>query len=303
MLDLHFSHTELCLFAVATSTGSICLFKFEALRTEPINHLQTIDIAAPSILVLSLAWCPSTEFSSTIAASLSDGRIATFHHDSPRSSLKAAAGHSLEAWTLAWSADVSHPLQLYSGGDDSAICQHNFVSDQIDRESSEDNERAEYRPPLHCDSKIHMAGVTAILPLCVCDEGEQETILTGSYDEYIRVLTIGRFLSRKRFQVLAEKRLHGGVWRLKFLGSTVKEDNVTFTILASCMHAGARIMKIHQLKGDEWSIEVVSRFEEHESMNYGSDACPNPIWPIETFTIVSTSFYDRKLCVWKYEEP
>ena len=275
---------------------------FEALRTEPIEHLQIISIAAPSILVLSLAWCPSTKFSSTIAASLSNGRIATFHHASPESSLKTIAGHSLEAWTLAWSTNVSHLLQLYSGGDDSAICQHNFESDQLDRESSEDNERAEYRP-LHCDSKIHMAGVTAILPLCVRDEGEREILLTGSYDEYVRVLIIERFQNRRRFRLLTEKRLHGGVWRLKLLGSSVKEDSVSFTILASCMHAGARILKLHRSKGDEWSIEVVSRFEEHESMNYASDACPNPVWSIKTFIIVSTSFYDRKLCVWKYKEP
>ena len=274
---------------------------FEALRTEPIKHLQTINIAAPSILVLSLAWCPSTNLSSTIAASLSDGRIATFHHESPESSLKTGAGHSLEAWTLAWSKDASHLLQLYSGGDDSAICQHNFESNQLDRESSEDNERAKYRP-LHCDSKIHMAGVTAILALCVRDEGEREILLTGSYDEYVRVLIIERFPSRRRFQVLAEERLHGGVWRLKLLGSSVREDNVSFTILASCMHAGARILKLRRWKGDEWSIEVVSRFEEHKSMNYASDAFPNPISWIKTFTVVSTSFYDRKLCMWKYKE-
>ena len=273
---------------------------FEAPQTEPIKHLQTINIAAPSTLVLSLAWCPSTKSSSTIAASLSDGRIATFHHAFPESSLKIVAGHTLEAWTLSWSTNVSHPLQLYSGGDDSAICQHNFESDQLDRESSEGNKRAEYRP-LHCDSKIHMAGVTAILPLCICDEGEREVLLTGSYDEYVRIITIGKSQSRRRFQVLVEKRLHGGVWRLKLLGSTVEEDNVSFTILASCMHAGAKILKAVRWKGDEWSIEVVSRFEEHESMNYASDACPNPILSIKPFTVVSTSFYDRKLCVWKYE--
>ena len=305
MLDLHFSRNEPKLFAVAASTGIICLFIIELLHTEPIRHLKTIELADPSILVLSLAWCPSKEDASVIAASLSDGRIVTLDYESPRSSMNLGVSHSLEVWTLAWSAisDVPESLQLYSGGDDSAICRHYLKSNQLHLvESSADTELAEYCP-LSRDSKIHMAGVTAILPLCDLDEEKPELLLTGSYDEYVRVLTSGTSTDRRKFQCLAEKRLYGGVWRLVLMEKVVEEDKVIFVVLASCMHAGARILEVRRLQGEEWTIEVVARFEEHESMNYASDARLNTHGCTKSFTVVSTSFYDKKLCVWKYKGP
>lgn len=79
-------------------------------------------------------------------------------------------------------------------------------------------------------------------------------------------------------------------------------DQRTFTILASCMHAGVRILKVH-LKEGEWTIEIVARFEEHESMNYASD------WQLDfdvngkfCATVISTSFYDKKLCIWRFKD-
>lgn len=73
-----------------------------------------------------------------------------------------------------------------------------------------------------------------------------------------------------------------------------------YTILASCMHAGARIVEICRDESGEWSITVLAKFEEHKSMNYGSDVQPHGKNG-SVKAIVSTSFYDKLLCLWRYE--
>lgn len=81
------------------------------------------------------------------------------------------------------------------------------------------------------------------------------------------------------------------------------------------MHAGTRIVQvIHEEKkkkkedddDDEWRFHVLAKFEEHESMNYGSDVQPDLKKKEEKEKerkkkIVSTSFYDRRLCLWTVE--
>ena len=68
--------------------------------------------------------------------------------------------------------------------------------------------------------------------------------------------------------------------------------------LSSCMHAGTRIVRLTKSTGD-WKIEVLAKFEEHESMNYGSDSQPE-LNAQGQRTFISTSFYDRLLCLWRY---
>ena len=68
------------------------------------------------------------------------------------------------------------------------------------------------------------------------------------------------------------------------------------------MHAGARILEVRRTEGGKWLINVLAKFVEHESMNYASDGCCIYVGGrVEGFTVVSTSFYDKKLCVWKTE--
>jgi len=104
-------------------------------------------------------------------------------------------------------------------------------------------------------------------------------------------------------------------------------------VLASCMHAGSRIVKVRQCldqgfededgddgdgdgNGDEvgrWEIDVLAKFEEHASMNYGSDVQPSfsstesddadgTGMRTRTRTVVSTSFYDRLMCLWRFRD-
>ena len=61
------------------------------------------------------------------------------------------------------------------------------------------------------DRRIHLAGVTAILPL------SESLLLTGSYDDHVRLLEIPSSSQRGRVTELASLNLEGGVWRLKLL--------------------------------------------------------------------------------------
>lgn len=226
ILDLHFSQFRKQIFAIATSKGAVCLCTTNVNGNGPIEILNSFQIFSESSLTLSLAWNPVLDHSGTIAASSSDGLIAIFDTkgQSPMTYTETEA-HSLEAWTLAWmypktEAETEDGLnpELFSGGDDSVLCRHGLCVrpvvgslDHGNTPSHHYNFQASIR-----DTKTHMAGVTAILPLQPVFHGEQ-ALLTGSYDEYVRLLLPVSGSGRPK--LLAERRLEGGVWRLKILAS------------------------------------------------------------------------------------
>jgi diphthamide biosynthesis protein 7 len=73
------------------------------------------------------------------------------------------------------------------------------------------------------------------------------------------------------------------------------------------MHAGTRVVRVTLKQEDqssEWSIQVLAEFTEHESMNYASDVWRGSEVPSESqasseVLCVSSSFYDRRVCVWR----
>lgn len=66
------------------------------------------------------------------------------------------------------------------------------------------------------------------------------------------------------------------------------------------MHAGAKILEVRREEGGRWLINVLAKFVEHESMNYASDGrLRHGGGGVEGFIVVSTSFYDKKLCAWE----
>jgi diphthamide biosynthesis protein 7 len=75
------------------------------------------------------------------------------------------------------------------------------------------------------------------------------------------------------------------------------------------MHAGSRIVQLSR-SGDEWEFAVLAKFEEHKSMNYGSDVQPLIAGAAgvdgaeggeqQRRLVVSTSFYDKLMCVWSF---
>lgn len=58
------------------------------------------------------------------------------------------------------------------------------------------------------------------------------------------------------------------------------------------------MVRLTRHENEDWSFEVLGRFEEHRSMNYGSDVQPGDG---RLRTIVSTSFYDKLLCLWHFD--
>ncbi|KAI9707223.1 MAG: hypothetical protein M1836_000183 [Candelina mexicana] len=263
---------------------------------QPLPQAQAVCIQyfTSETVVLALAFHP--EIPDLIGVSLSSGEIALCQTQTqakkPSVVLKLPA-HSLEAWTVIITEtnfDESGGDILYSGGDDSALCAHAVRSPNVIREVQQIESRRYER--------AHGAGVTAIVPLPL-----YPILLTGSYDDHVRVF------NPQDSKVLAEAKIGGGVWRLKMLSPyktiRMEEEGTSFRVLASCMHAGARILRVSRSRRGAWAIEVVAKFEEHGSMNYGSDAQP----PRREFlrdhahvTCVSTSFYDKLLCVWRYDE-
>ena len=296
VLDLRFSPHDPSSLAVATSIGVVSLFRFDPAHG-PLVETVSLPAFEPRALVLSLAWDPSPSRPSTIATSLSDGRIATLDVQNPSSSVKSTQAHSLEAWAVAYSSS-SAPVALYSGGDDSAFCkQSNPLCPQRQTGGHGILGNSEIQDAVN-DCKTHGAGVTAILSISRDITGEPDWVLTGSYDECVRLLSPH---SRTRMRIQAESRLGGGVWQLKML--TIPESrtmsDTSFHVLASCMHAGTKVLEICRPPEKGWIIKVLAGFQEHESMNYASDArLISGGTGLKDFVFVSTSFYDKRLCVW-----
>ncbi|KAH7371229.1 hypothetical protein BKA66DRAFT_469941 [Pyrenochaeta sp. MPI-SDFR-AT-0127] len=294
ILDIHFlTHVTSSNFGVATSTGSFGIYELESWMKDPkISHINTIQFFPEDVLITAFSWHPE---SFMVGMTLSTGKVCLGIIDSDENadspSHMDVAAHDLEAWTLAFLPDGSGIL---SGGDDSTL-----------RFAELADGSATSMPWM--DKKIHGAGVTAILPIHLDPEGA--LIVTGSYDDHIRLIHVS--IAGRR-QVLADMNLGGGVWRLKLLDKKPKlpahhgvekwraepppED---LLLLASCMHAGARIVKVSRSATTDWHIEVLAKFEEHKSMNYGSDCQPG-LNDNSQRTFISTSFYDRLLCLWRY---
>lgn len=230
--------------------------------------------------------------------------------------------HNLEAWCSAFSHSISEihgkeQYAIYSGGDDGHINVASFVLDSpSDPSGNEENDDLEYQLELQRAGlvrnarPVHDAGVTAILPLPFKTDQTRDILITGSYDDHVRVCAInpwGQSQGAKRLTVLSDLYIGGGVWRLKFVeqyeACTQEDLPSSIKVLASCMHAGARILEINP--NESWSIKILGEVTDHKSMCYGSDVQPRhkTLGAAEEKSrlCVSTSFYDRLLCGWKVE--
>lgn len=239
--------------------------------------------------------------------------------------------HSLEAWVAAFSPPPTkpapegqqYPCTIFSGGDDSVLKYTTYDP----RDSSPSH--TPYNPLM---IRSHTAGVTSILPLALPlprDPEAPHIVLTGSYDDHLRVHAIHpphATYGVRRAAFVAERQLGGGVWRLQPIryrslssddghggggkdGGEQRSWDWEVIILASCMHAGVRVVRVRGSSTDEivGELEVLARFEEHASMNYGSDWSRSESrltgdveGALGEVLCVSTSFYDRLLCVWKF---
>ncbi len=319
VLDLHFqlSSAKQNICAAVSSTASLAIFSFspETGTQKPLSLLRTVRIptVGEEILFLSFAWHPYMQ--DVVAVTTSTGQVQLLRlgagYDTCAMTSDPVLTHSLETWCVAFiqsvelrppqgsNGDEEHeqPFTLLSGGDDStlryAACMMRPALD-----ATELNLTVEIPYPV---AKMggHDAGVTAILPLELTT-GTSELVVTGSYDDHIRLFAIEPLQNSngiRRTRKLAEQNLGGGVWRLKLIDTTTSVDGWRATILASCMHAGTRIVEITSKSADDYYFEVLGRFEEHKSMNYGSDVQPGKA---DTLRCISTSFYDKLLCLWEF---
>lgn len=161
------------------------------------------------VLALSMTWHPT--HSKLMVVTLSNGEVQycdtegdfaeldhIFHTVAP-----AKLTHELEAWTAAFSPTST---AVFSGGDD---CVLRYMRPTW---SGDGMERVEASWQ---DKRLHDAGVTAILPL------SDELVVTGSYDDHVRLIFAPKIGRR---QVLADRNLDGGVWRLKMIESDELPD-------------------------------------------------------------------------------
>lgn len=218
-----------------------------------LSHVQHIA-DDDTTLVLSLTWHPVRP--GVLGLTLSDGRVCvctstsmgtrsgsgsgSTEEDSTAAgiwsqdaavSLQDVHEHELEAWMMTFTLES---LNVLSGGDDMGLqCSHvaddDDDDDDGDDESEEEAEQEEEvedevedvlrKKPnrnkktnlLWQNRKLHHAGITAILPL------SETLVITGSYDDHIRLLQLPKIPGDTRPQLLAELNLGGGVWRLKLL--------------------------------------------------------------------------------------
>ncbi len=110
---------------------------------------------------------------------------------------------------------------------------------------------------------------------------------------------------------LSETEVGGGVWRVKW------HPREAETLLVGCMHDGFKVLKLDELREEEVGtaelrgkeLDVVTRFDEHESLAYGCD------WDRGTrdeeeserggsgTRVYSCSFYDATMHVWDSVAP
>ncbi|KAI2634492.1 WD40-repeat-containing domain protein [Xylaria nigripes] len=334
LLDLHFHphQDKHDVLATVSSTGTLSFFRLSP-RQSPSAPLVKLVTHRPlgedeTVLLLSCAWHPSLPH--LLAITTSDYHVHILRVDDSwgvhSTSTSPIMTHTLEAWTVAFSpfitdsqfpandesSETSREVTVYSGGDDSKLLSTScvYIGDENGTMECDDEVISTSHPTITI--KGHSAGVTAILPLSLTSSVGSRVIVTGSYDDCIRVYSVhpqvGGVMVRPP-KLLAKENLGGGVWRLKLIqlveptAETIitAQTNWSAFVLASCMHAGSRVLEIVG-NGDECcQIKVLGRFEEHKSMNYGSDFQPGTGLDGRQLRCVSTSFYDRLLCLWTFQ--
>ena len=316
--DLHFHPRDPTLFAIAGSSGCVALFKVSG-EEETITELWTLPVHEDtSIPVLFLAWTPQDWFTQEkadgFAVTFSDGQTTVFGTTSGDITEQEKitevgtfkARETIEVWFVAMDVYPKSPF-LFTGDDFGSLHTRRFTLENPDANSGNGDEDEQSILPAvlldHNDrAQHHTAGVTSILPLPLPLFEDAPILITGSYDEHLRV-----YHATRKGAVLAELCLGGGVWRLQGLGV----ENTAFLsgsgpqewrilLLASCMHGGTRVVRITGDGQSQWNIEIVAEFTEHESMNYASD-----VWKgdqsrkASELLCLSSSFYDRRVCLWR----
>jgi diphthamide biosynthesis protein 7 len=244
-------------------------------------HVKTWKVFDDSVLITYFAWCPLAQEEGTkslvLAASTGVIQLITVTEDlkydvssndlSLRREDPALSLHSLKvpyvgeepqyAYCCVWASapgGLSNDFSgVFSGGDDSKL------RTSILGTSREANDNFNYKLPITLSG--HDAAVISILPLPCADK--KWILLTGSYDNKVRILTMDwdSQTKQKSIDVSAILDVGGGAYRLEFIHDCASQPaqniNPRFQVLATCMEAGVKILDI-QRKEDVWSMNVIA---------------------------------------------
>ncbi|KAL3463028.1 hypothetical protein BJX64DRAFT_132276 [Aspergillus heterothallicus] len=330
LLGIATSAGTVSLFNVSTADGEA---RFTQLATYSVHD----DPSIPALYLawLPQGWLPGSGRDG-FAVTFSDGRTGVFGVDftSAAAATDRKYGESdevtelasfnakqpIEIWFVAAASfphsqekDTAQPTStpyLFTGDDFGTLQTIRFpdVDPSPSAREEEANPTTIPQPLLNMSDKglHHTAGVTYILPLPIplysAVTNGAPLLLTGSYDESLRI-----YHASGRGSVIAEEGLGGGVWRLQLLNTAVSGEEWAFLVLASCMHGGTRLVRVAVSPGDggetEAEIEVSAEFTEHESMNYASGISglasqDGGLGEGSELKVVSSSFYDKRVCVW-----
>lgn len=312
--DLHFLEGHQILtpqtFAAVSSTGSISFYHVQTSESDgsPVSKIIPLLIDVPlfseQTIITYFAFLPPVgvdEFGPLIAATTNNGGVYLIRYDLSAGSIDVLGGgepihrHMLmgvpeNAWCCTFHTDTDGTTSVCSGGDDSELVRtkittHDSTGFQVIETSRK---------------KIHDAGVTAILPLPSSIADGSSLLLTGSYDDHIRLYSMG--IEKE----LGSMYLGGGVYRLKMLkwiGSKSSGERQSFLILACCMHAGTKLVEVcSDLGGETYTMTVVGTLkvptDSGDNYCYAASAIPG-VMGGKAF--VSGTYVDKKLTSWRYK--
>ncbi|KAI0078877.1 WD-40 repeat-containing protein [Panus rudis PR-1116 ss-1] len=259
--------------AVADSEGNVTIFEYHV-QEKKVQEMQAIRLAPPSVLSLSLDWSnrrtPTSGYGSLIV-SLSNGALSLLRPDSTGLVVESTwHAHDFEPWIAAWNYWDNNVI--YSGGDDLRMKGWDA--------------RAGFENPIFTNKKCD-AGVTSIQS----HPNLEHLLAVGSYDNTVRLFDV-----RKPLVPLCQTDVGGGAWRVKWHPSEKRKGD----LLVACMHDGCKVVRFpvgsEKLDGDG---EVVRRFDQHQSMAYGTDWSFAQEDGKEETLVASCSFYDHVLYTWR----
>lgn len=267
-------------FITCHSTGCLNFWVFNKLENKIIfkENIQVND--DENILITSLHIKESKNSSSlTILCTSTDGSsaIVTVNNSSGEHSIQyIGETHDLECWTGEFGNNSLLENCFLTGGDDSTIKLFDT------RQSLETS--------IWSNNRVHEAGVVAIKcnNLDSFNVGNLNTIITGSYDDHIRMFDL-RMLGEAIYPGkmlplnIKSQNLNGGVWRLT-------NTNVKDELLVCCMYNGAKIIKIDFNNEEDSFCQTNFVKTGHDSMCYGAD--------FKNGLKATCSFYDKSLQIW-----
>mmetsp|Transcript_29785 Transcript_29785/g.41130 ORF Transcript_29785/g.41130 Transcript_29785/m.41130 type:complete len:380 (-) Transcript_29785:89-1228(-) len=236
--------------------------------------IQKIGCSEEGGLCTSVAWSAPTSPAALIATATSACELVVLDATAPgamRPTMLLPQAHQLEIWNIAFHRYQS--MLLLSGADD--CC---FKGWDLRLGGGEGADPV--LEGLFSNRREHGAGVCCISP----SPWQEHVILTGSYDEKIRLWDT-RSLSKPI--VTTQVSAPGGVWRLKW------HPDKRGMLVAACMYGGFCLLNGVDSEG---KLEVGNQYCGHDNSKiaYGVDW-----WKGEGKSIVaSCSFYERKVNLW-----